>query len=90
MNSRERRAQAYRAKCAAEKRLGRKIEATLSGCSDRVLKAVNCTEYKMKMRSKPVPEAVTRENPEYRKVNNPYGQVTNARQKMRGKSIPLI
>lgn len=41
MNSRERRAQAYRAKCAAEKRLGRKIEATLSGCSDRVLTAVN-------------------------------------------------
>ncbi|MBV4365880.1 hypothetical protein [Erwinia phyllosphaerae] len=90
MNSRERRAQAYRAKCAADNKFGRKVEAALTGCSDRVLKAVSCTEYKMKMRSKPVPEAVTRENPEYRKVNNPYGQVTNARQKMRGKSIPLI
>lgn len=90
MNSRERRAQAYRAKCAAENKLGRKIEAALSGCSDRVLKAVSSTDYKMKMRSKPVPEGVTRENPEYRKVNNPYGQITNARQKMRGKSIPLI
>jgi len=44
----------------------------------------------MKMRSKPVPEAVTRENPEYQKVNNPYGQITNTCQKMRGKSIPLI
>lgn len=40
MNSRERRAQAYRAKCAAGNALGRKIEATLSGCSINVLKAV--------------------------------------------------
>ena len=40
MNSRERRAQAYRAKCAAENALGRKIEATLSGCSINVLTAV--------------------------------------------------
>ncbi|WP_147195946.1 hypothetical protein [Pantoea sp. CCBC3-3-1] len=79
-NARNRR----RAKRAAER------QTSVTGCSDRVNKAMNSTEYKMKLRSKPVPEAVTRENPQYRKVNNPYGQITNARQKMRGKSIPLI
>jgi len=84
------RAAAHRAEKSNDMRLGRSVEAALSGCSDRVLKAVNCTDYKMKMRSKPVPEAVSRENPEYRKVNNPYGQITKARQKMRGESIPLI
>jgi len=57
---------------------------------DRVCKALSCTDYKMNLRVKPVPEALTRENPEYRKVKNPLGQITNARQKMRGKSIPLI
>lgn len=51
MNSRERRAQAYRAKCAAENRLGRKIEATLSGCSDRVLKAVTAPGVRSKCES---------------------------------------
>lgn len=70
--------------------LSRKVAVIVSGCSNKVQKAVSSTEYKMKMRSKPVPEAVSRENPEYRKVNNPYGQITNARQKMRGYSIPLI
>lgn len=89
MNSRERRAQAYRAKCAAEKRLGRKIEATLSGCSDRVLKAVTQAP-NWRVKAEKEVEFVSRENPAYRKVNNPYGQITNARQKMRGKSIPLI
>lgn len=57
---------------------------------DRVCKALASTDYKMNLRVKPVPEALTRENPEYRKVKNPFGQITNARQKMRGKSIPLI
>lgn len=57
---------------------------------DRVCKALSCTDYKMNLRAKPVPEAVSREKPEYRKVKNPFGQITNARQKMRGKSIPLI
>lgn len=33
---------------------------------------------------------VTLECQEYRKVRNPDGQQVNARQKMRGKSIPLI
>lgn len=35
-------------------------------------------------------EFVTRESQKYRKVRNPLGQQVNARQKMRGKSIPLI
>ena len=87
MNSRERRAQAYRAKCAAEAALGRKIEATLSGCSINVLTAVTAAP---NWRNRAEPEFVTQENPEYRKVNNPYGQLTNARQKQRGFSIPLI
>ncbi|WP_158784124.1 hypothetical protein [Pantoea sp. BAV 3049] len=84
------RAAAHCAEKEAQKRFERKVMHAMTGCSGRVLKAVNSTEYKMKMRSKPVPEAVSRENPEYRKVNNPYGQIMNARQKMRGKSIPLI
>ena len=51
MNSRERRAAAYRAKCAAENKLGRRIEATLSGCSDRVLKAVSAPGVRSKCES---------------------------------------
>jgi len=51
MNSRERRAQAYRAKCAAENKLGRKVEAVLTGCSDRVLKAVNAPTVRSKCES---------------------------------------
>ncbi|WP_338570504.1 regulator [Erwinia billingiae] len=85
---------ARRAAKVAERRddeaLGRKVAVIASGCSNKVQKAVSSTDYKMKMRRKPVPEGVTRENLEYRKVNNPYSQLTNARQKMRGKSIPLI
>lgn len=85
---------ARRAAKVAERRddeaLGRKVAVIASGCSNKVQKAVSSTDYKMKMRSKPVPEGVTREDPEYRKVKNPHGQLTNARQKMRGCSIPLI
>ncbi len=53
MNSRERRAQAYRAKCAAENKFGRKVEAAMTGCSNRVLKAVSAPS----VRSKPQPSA---------------------------------
>jgi len=38
------RAVAHRAQKSKDVRLGRSIEAALTGCSDRVLKAVNCTE----------------------------------------------
>ncbi|WP_233268473.1 hypothetical protein, partial [Pantoea sp. BAV 3049] len=58
---------ARRAALVAERRgdeaLARSVAQAVTGCSDRVLKAVNSIEYKMKMRSKPVPEAVSRQNP---------------------------
>jgi hypothetical protein len=75
-NARNRR----RAQRAAER------NTSVTGCTDRVLRAVTAPNWRVKAD----PEFVTREDPEYRKVNNPYGQITNARQKMRGKSIPLI
>lgn len=83
----------YRARRAAKREqanadasLSRKIAVIASGCSNRVLKAVASPS----VREVREIEFVTRENPEHRKVNNPYGQLTNARQKMRGCSIPLI
>jgi len=98
MNRNLRRMAAYNARKSAEQierdAYARKIESAYSRLTSepvlRVCKALSCTDYKMNLRVKPVPEAVTRENPEYRKVKNPFGQITNARQKMRGKSIPLI
>ena len=64
----------------------RKASVIASGCSNRVLKAVASPS----VREVKEVEFVTRENPEYRKVKTPYGQLTNARQKMRGCCIPLI
>lgn len=98
MNRNQRRMAAYNARKSAEQierdGYARKIESAFSRLSGepvaRVCKALSCTDYKMNLRVNSVPEAVTRENPEYRKVKNPFGQITNARQKMRGKSIPLI
>ncbi|ARF50003.1 hypothetical protein [Pantoea stewartii] len=83
---------ATKAQCDADRLTARKIESAFSRLTGepvaRVCKALSCTDYKMNLRVKPVPEAVTRENPEYRKVKNPFGQITNARQRIRGKSIP--
>ncbi|MGK6325734.1 hypothetical protein ACMGEE_01355 [Erwinia sp. DT-104] len=83
------RAAAHRAEKQRDARLGRKVEAALSGCSDRVLTAVNQAP-NWRVKTDKEAEFVSMENPAYRKVNNPYGQITNARQKMSGKSIPLI
>lgn len=83
------RAAAHRAEKQRDARLGRKVEAAMTGCSERVLKAVTQAP-NWRVKAEKDAEFVSRENPEYRKVNNPYGQITNARQKMRGKSIPLI
>lgn len=47
------RAAAHRAEKSKDMRLGRSIEAALTGCSDRVLKAVNAPS----VRSKPEPSA---------------------------------
>ncbi|WP_338515741.1 hypothetical protein VRB80_13475 [Erwinia aphidicola] len=58
-----------------------------SGCSSlKVARAINGPS----VRDVKEVEFVTREDPQYRKVKNPYGQHINARQKMRGQSIPLI
>ena len=81
-----RRAKEYRSRNAAENRFEQKLLTAMSGCSNRVLKAVESPS----IREVKEVEFVTRENPEYRKVNNPYGQLTNSRQKMRGCCIPLI
>lgn len=82
---------ARRAAKIAERRddeaLGRKVAAIASGCSSmKVARAINGPS----VRDVKEVEFVTRENPQYRKVNNPYGQHINARQKQRGYSIPLI
>lgn len=69
-----------------DKSLARNFVEAVTGCRSSVFRAVLAPG----VRSKPELEFVTQENPEYRKVNNPYGQLTNARQKVRGKSIPLI
>lgn len=84
MNSRERRTARYRAKCAAEGRLEKSIAIALTGCTSRVYKAtmpvpVRSSEQLTELKFKP-----------HNKVKNPLGQQVNARQKMRGKSIPLI
>lgn len=47
------RAAAHRAEKQRDTRLGRNVEAALTGCSDRVLKAVNAPT----VRSKPQPSA---------------------------------
>lgn len=98
MNRNQRRMAAFNARKEFEQReresYTRKIDEAFTklseGCNCRVLKAINSTEYKMKMRSKPAPEAVSRENPKHQKVANEAGRQIHAVQKMRGKSIPLI
>jgi hypothetical protein len=69
-----------------DKSLARNFAEAVTGCSNSVFRAVTAPNWRVKAE----PEFVTREDPEYRKVKNPHGQITNARQKMRGKSIPLI
>lgn len=93
MNRNQRRMAAFNAKKAAEKigqqRFERKLTQAMTGCSDRVLKAVTHAP-NWRVKAEKEVEFVSRENPEYRKVKSPYGQITNARQKMRGRSIPLV
>lgn len=90
MNAKQRRRERLRASAIereADIRLMRKIAVIASGCSSlKVARAINGPS----VRDVKETEFVTRENPQYRKVNNPFGQHINARQKMRGCSIPLI
>ena len=61
-------------------------EPGITGCKNRVEQALRAPNWR-----EPKETAfVTLECQEYRKVRNPDGQQVNARQKMRGKSIPLI
>jgi hypothetical protein len=61
--------------------------AKLSGeGSERICKALSLPG----LRQPKEEQFVTRESPQYRKVRNPLGQQVNARQKMKGHSIPLI
>ncbi|UIA85252.1 antitermination protein [Erwinia tracheiphila] len=58
---------------------------------DRVSKAVDTsTEYHKQILAAAAKYVECRENPKYRKVLNEAGRTINAKQKMRGKSIPLI
>jgi len=81
------RSAAHRAEKAGQQRFERKIEAALTGCSDRVLKAVTQAPNWRGKAEKEI-DLVSRENPEYRKVMNESGRQIHAKQKMRGKSIP--
>jgi len=72
----------------AERRLANKIAATLSGCSERTVKAL----------SLPTPRAAKELEVEVKRSNhriwykdtNPLGSKIHTVQKSRGKSIPLI
>lgn len=90
MNAKQRRRERLRASAIereSDSRLMRKIAVIASGCSNiKVAKAIKGPS----VRDVKEVEFVTREDPRYRKVNNPYGQHINARQKQRGYSIPLI
>lgn len=88
MNAKERkklaRAIAHRADSMKDVRLEKNIATALTGCTARVYKAtmpipIRSTEQLTELKFKP-----------HNKVKNPLGQQVNARQKMRGKSIPLI
>lgn len=83
MNSRQRRIARYREKCAAEANKKKIIDKSLSGCSERTVKAL----------SLPTPRAakelVEVEHKQHRVVSG-VNISAFGRQKIRGKSIPLI
>ncbi|MFK8258299.1 hypothetical protein ACFL9S_10985 [Erwinia sp. AnSW2-5] len=86
-NRRRARREAQREQANADVQLSRKIAVIASGCSSmKVARAINGPS----VRDVKEVEFVTREDPKHRKVNNPFGQHINARQKQRGYSIPLI
>ncbi|ASV55589.1 hypothetical protein LJPFL01_2226 [Lelliottia jeotgali] len=89
-----RRLAAFNAKKSAEKlemeayckKIDRAFSRLSGEGSERTCKALSLPG----LRQPKEEEFVTRERQQYRKVRNPLGQQVNARQKMRGKSIPLI
>lgn len=96
-NRRRTRRAEQQAQKQGDTRLARKIAVAASGCSMKVVKAVSCAEGYGRQLQKAIkhhePIAQKREEKqrrEHMKVRNPLGQQINARQKMHGKSIPLI
>ncbi|MBF7978086.1 MULTISPECIES: hypothetical protein [Rahnella] len=96
MNSKQRynarRMTAHNAAKAAEANselaLSKNVATALAGGSSRVAKALSLTDYKASLRlPKQQKEWVAKQ---HNNVKNPFGQLINARQKIRGKSIPLI
>ena len=72
----------------AERRLANKIATTLSGCSERTVKALSLQTPRA---AKELEVEVKRSNHRiWYKDTNPLGSKIHAVQKSRGKSIPLI
>ncbi|AMO81084.1 hypothetical protein [Obesumbacterium proteus] len=72
----------------AERRLASKIATTLSGCSERTVKALSLQTPRA---AKELEVEVKRSNHRiWYKDTNPLGSKIHAVQKSRGKSIPLI
>jgi len=83
----------YKAQCDSDRMMARRIDAAFTklseGCSNKILTAVTqAPDWRCKPSDEP--EFINMENPQHRKVLNEAGRVINARQKQRGKSIPLI
>lgn len=96
MNSKQRynarRMTAHNAAIAAavnsELAFSKNVATALAGGSSRVAKALSLTDYKASLRLPKQQKEWVAER--HNNVKNPFGQLINARQKMRGKSIPLI
>lgn len=92
MNAKERkklaRAIAHRAERMKDVIEAKSARIELTGGNPRIAKALSLTDFKASLRlPKQQKEWVAEQ---HNKVRNPLGQQVNARQKMRGKSIPLI
>ncbi len=92
MNAKERkklaRAIAHRAEQMKDVIEAKNARIELTGGNPRIAKALSLTDFKASLRlPKQQKEWVAEQ---HNKVRNPLGQQVNARQKIRGKSIPLI
>ena len=92
MNAKERkklaRAIAHRAEKMKDVIEAKNARIELTGGNPRIAKALSLTDFKASLRlPKQQKEWVAEQ---HNKVRNPLGQQVNARQKIRGKSIPLI
>ena len=92
MNAKERkklaRAIAHRADQMKDVIEAKNARIELTGGNPRIAKALSLTDFKASLRlPKQQKEWVAEQ---HNKVRNPLGQQVNARQKIRGKSIPLI